>query len=397
MAKKTKILLITNLYPNPQEPNRGIFVESMARPLNEYCDITIVSPLPWFPRLGFLRGLKGWYRFSQVPHTYELNGQEIICPKYLAIPNVGFLHGLFLFIAIWPLIKRLQRQRHFDLINTHWLFPDGVAAAWAAKRLRLPLILSAHGTDINLYLKMRLRAPQIIAALNMAAGITVVSRQHMQKLSELGVDPEKITIIGNGFDQAFAIGDRMSSRVDLGIDINKRIIMFIGRLVPVKGLNYLLAAIAKILERDRDCLELAVIGDGPLRGEYEREIGRLGLGKSIKLYGEKKHSEIGRWMAAADIICLPSVSEGCPTIVIEALACGRPVAAAKVGDVPYLINNDNGVLFESKNVEQMIKAIQEALDKNWNEQAIRDSVADMTWSKVSGKYERAYQEAMARC
>lgn len=397
MDKKIKTLLITNLYPNPQEPNRGIFVESMARGLREYCDITIVSPLPWFPRLGLLRGLKNWYKFSQVPYTYELNGQKIICPKYLAIPNVGFLHSFFLFIAIWPLIKRLQRQRQFDLINTHWLFPDGVAAAWAAKRLRLPLVLSAHGTDINLYLKMRLRAPQIIAALNMAAGITVVSRQHIQKLSDFGIDPEKIIIIGNGFDEAFAIGDRMSSRADIGIDMNKRIIMFIGRLVPVKGLNYLLAVMAQMLKRGRDCPELAVIGDGPLRGEYEREIGRLGLGKCVRLYGEKKHLEISKWMAAADIICLPSISEGCPTIVIEALACGRPVAAAKVGDVPYLINKDNGVLFESKNVEQMIEAIQEALDKNWNEQAIRDSVVDMTWSKVSGRYARAYQEAIARC
>ena len=397
MAKKIKTLLITNLYPNPQELNRGIFVESMARGLREYCDITIVSPLPWFPRLGLLRGLKSWYKFSQVPYTYELNGQKIICPKYLAIPNVGFLHGFFLFMAIWPLIKRLQGQRKFDLINAHWLFPDGVAAAWVAKRLRLPLVLSAHGTDVNLYLKMRLRAPQIIVALNMAAGITLVSRQHAQRMNDLGINQEKVAIIGNGFDKVFVVGDRMSSRADLGIDIDRKIIMFIGRLVPVKGLNYLLVVMAKMLKRGGDCPELAVVGDGPLRKEYEREIVRLGLGNCIRLYGEKKHLEISKWISAANIICLPSISEGCPTIVIEALACGRPVVAAKVGDVPYLINKDNGVLFESKNTEQMLEAIQQALDKKWNEQAIRDSVVDMTWSNISGRYARAYQKAIARC
>lgn len=393
--RKSKLLLITNLFPNPVEPNRGIFVAEMLREMKDMAEITVISPVPWFPRIGFLRRFGRWYKFSQIPHRYTIDGQDVVCPKYLAIPKAGFLHSITLFLAVLPYVVKAHRREKFDLINAHWVFPDGVAAYWISRMMKIPSVLSAHGCDINLYLNMPLRKWQIVSALNGIEHITVVSSRQKGTLSAAGINGAKISVIYNGFSDRFTIQDKAEMRSELGLDPSSKIILFVGRLVGVKGFEHLIHAVKKLEQSGRYDYEIVVVGDGDMRREHEGEVARLGLSHKIRFYGEKGRDEIHKWFGACDVLCLPSIVEGCPTVVIEALACGRPVVASAVGEIPHLIGKDNGFLCRPKNEDDLFESLAKALDRDWDQVEIRNSVANMTWRNSARKYVDAYKEALA--
>ncbi len=390
--RKINLLIITNLFPNPAEPNRGIFVAEMVKELKNRVELTVLSPMPWFPRWGALKRFKHWNKFSQIPENYEVNGQEVICPKYLAVPKLGFLHSFFLFISLYSKVKQLHKEKRFNLINVHWIFPDGVAGFWISRLLKIPIVLTAHGTDVNSYLNMALRKHQILAALKGADKIIVVSQSQRNKLIERRIEPIKIEVVQNGFNDIFTIYDKISCRKELNLAINCKTIAFIGRLVQVKGFDFLIKATQELGNILNEDYEIAVVGDGSLRKFYETQVKNAGLSKRIRFYGEKSHSELCKWFCASDIICMPSLSEGCPTVLIEALACGRPVVASRVGEIPNLIKEYNGILFEPRDVKQLTDSLYKALQKKWDADLIRKSVEHMTWRSCADKYLKVYEE-----
>lgn len=391
---KINLLLITSLFPNPVEQNRGIFVADLVKELKQRCNVTVISLIPFFPKLRVLKRFKQWYKFSLVPGNYTINSQEVICAKYWAVPKIVALHSFFLFIAILPKIWRLHKEKRFDLINVHWLFPDGVASCWIARILKIPIVLTAHGSDINWYLNTNSRKNQIMKALKGANKITVVSEQQNESLKKLNIAEAKIKIIHNGFDGLFEVSDKLSCRKELGLPANPKIIAFIGRLVKVKGFKYLISAVQKLENTYEDDYQVIVVGDGISRNAYEEEVDNLGLSSRIKFYGEKRHKELSKWFAASDIVCLPSISEGCPTVVIEALACGRPVVASRVGEIPKLVNRDNGILFAPRDVEEFTEAILKAFDHKWDAANIRKTIEHLTWQESAKKYLNVYEEVL---
>ncbi len=394
--KNKNILIITNLFPNPEEPNRGIFVAEMVRELKNSADITVLSPIPWFPKWGMLKRFKGWYRFSQIPYNYEINGQKVICPKYLAIPKLGFLHSFFMLVLLYPKVKQLHKEKRFDLINAQWLFPDGVASCRIAKMLNIPIVLSAHGCDINLYMKMKFRKKQILKALNACDAVTVVSGQQKKSLAELGIPDSKINVIKNGFNENFKVQNKVTLREELGLNIKQQLIIFLGQLVEVKGFNYLISAVKQLEDALRNGYEVIVVGSGPLSNMYEKKVLELGLSEKIKFYGEKKHDEIQKWLGASDMLCLPSIREGCPTVVLEALACGKPVVASRVGEVPELVSEKSGILFDPKDVNGLAESLSVAMNRKWDENEISGSVKHLSWKSVAGEYFNVFSNVLSK-
>lgn len=206
---------------------------------------------------------------------------------------------------------------------------------------------------------------------------------------------EKITIISNGFDpEAMSNKDMVVSRSDLGLPIEKKIILSIGNLLEVKGHIYLIDSIN--IMKSNNILSL-IIGDGPLKSQLLTRIDSLNLDDKIRLVGQQPHNDISRWISASDIVVLPSLSEGNPTVMFEALGCGKPFIGTRVGGVPEVITSDDyGLLVEPANPEDLAEKIMIALDREWDQKKILDYAAQYTWENIAkqimGVYERVLKE-----
>lgn len=395
--QRTQVLWITNLFPNSQEHNRGIFNYHIAKELLKWCDVTVIAPIPWFPKSELFKDFVNWHRQSQIPNHEKISGIDVYHPRYIIIPNLlRFLHGVSLYHSLKRLINELLRDQRYDLINAHWVFPDGAAAVRIAKELDLPIIVTAHGCDINLYSTYRLRRIQIRNALHEADSISTVSSALKQKILGLGISDQKVRVIPNGVDlnQFFPI-DQASCRRHLGLPLSARIILYVGALDTVKGLEYLIEATAQVHNTYQN-LFVAIVGDGPLHQKLVHKIRELHLTNRVKLFGAKSHDEIPLWMNACDLFCLPSLREGWPCVIMEALACGKPVVVSRVGGTPEIVNEKNGYLIDPGHVPQLAQGLEKALQSSWVPEEIRDMLRGFSWEVSAKKYYTEYTDLLSK-
>lgn len=386
-SARKKMLLVTNLFPTPNAPTRGVFVYEMVKMLRDELDVTVVCPLPYFPRFAALSRFRQWAAYSEVPATYSFDGIEVHSPKYFMVPKLSErMHARLMYRGIRGTIARLDRERNFDLFNGQWMYPDAVAAAWIARDLKKPIVVGGHGSDVNFALREPAKRRQMLESFSIARHVTVVAEILKRKLVESGVDESKVKVISNGFDPAvFVLRPQEEARRALSIPVDRRMIVFVGRMLDAKGVIELVEAF-KGLSAARADADLFFIGDGPARGRVERLIIDYNLGARAKVVGGRPHKEVAMWMSAADVFCLPSYSEGCPTVVLEALGSGRPVVATDVGGIPDLVNESNGILVSARNAVALRGALTSALDKRWKAEAIRSGVEALTWAAIAKKY-----------
>jgi teichuronic acid biosynthesis glycosyltransferase TuaC len=397
MPKKLKLLLITNLFPTSTDPVRGVFVYQLVQELKSLCDITVVCPLPWFPRLRLLCFLKKWYSFSLVPKEYNIDGVQVYSPKYLIIPRLSeTIHSVLMFLGSVRTVIKLHRLENFDIINSQWLYPDGVVSYWISKIIRLPLSVSALGCDVNLFLEQKEKRLQIVNMLKHVDVITVVSESMKRRLLEESVQEQKISVIPNGVNaRVFYPRDRDVCRQKLVLSQEGKIILFVGRLLELKGVSYLIEAARRLAEKQRE-FTIYLIGEGEYRQQYEEAVTEHSLHNHVKFVGGKPHHEIALWMGACDVFCLPSLHEGCPNVVLEALSCGRPVVASSVGGIPDMVDEENGVLVEPENSHALYEALDIALHRKWAPAEIHRSVAHLSWEAAAEKYYRAIHTAVTQ-
>ena len=169
-----RILTFTNLYPNPEQPDRGNFIAQMLQLFGPDIRNWVICPLPWYPPVLSIRGERSIYR--RIPFRLQNNGNDIYYPKYFLVPKIsGMFHPIIIMARCYALIKELIKAESIDLIHGHWIYPDCVAAVWIARSLSIPVVVSARGCDINLYKDYRVRRLQIMSALKHADAITAVS------------------------------------------------------------------------------------------------------------------------------------------------------------------------------------------------------------------------------
>jgi len=395
--QKIRVLIVTNLFPNSQEPNRGIFNYHIAEELQTWCEVTVIAPVPWFPKTKLLKSLTSWHSYGELPEKEQIQDIEVYHPRYFIIPGLfRFLHGFSLYFPLKLLIGKLLEERNFDLINAHWIFPDGVAAVQGALKLNMPVIVTAHGCDINLYSTYRLRRPQIRHALRKSNSVSVVSSALKKRIVSLGIPGSKVQIIPNGVDlEQFVPIDQKWCRKQLGLPSEARIILFVGALDPVKGLDYLLDALTQVCALHQD-LFVAIVGDGPLRQTLARKVQKLNLTNLVRFFGARPHNEIPLWMNACDLFCLPSLREGWPCVIMEALACGRPVVASRVGGVPEIVNKQNGYLVAAQDIDQLARGLEAVLQRRWNREEIRATSIGFSWKVSAEKYYIEYRNTISK-
>lgn len=379
---KKRIVLISNLYPNPNEKNRGVFIRQLAERLTHEFDLTVVCPIPWKPK--FLR-----QPAQEVPKVDTVNGVQVLYPRHIVIPKMmRFSYGWLMYLALLPVLKNLHKQNMVDLISAHWIYPDGFAAMQVAKKLNIPVVVHALGCDINEYSKYWSRKIQIAKALMNSDRVVVKSRDLATKSQQLGADPENIHTIMNGVDKdKFYPRDMSDMRAELGLDADGKYLLFVGNLQVEKGLIYLLTAVAKIKDYP---FKLLVVGDGPQSSQMKEVAIKLGISAKVEFLGAINHPDVPRYLSAVDALCLSSLREGCPNIVLESLSCGTPVLASNVGAVPDMITSaDKGIIIEAENAQQIADNIPSVLTIKTNQEV---QFSWYSWDENAQKIGQVFKE-----
>lgn len=347
------ILSFTTLYPNETQPVNGIFVENRLRHLvaSKEVRLQVVAPVPWFP---FRSPAFGHYAdFARVPETETRYGIEIIHPRYLLIPKVGMTITPFLmYLAMKPVIRRvIATGFEFDLIDAHYFYPDGVAAALLARDFQKPLTITARGTDINLIPKFRLPRKQILWAADQAAGMITVCQALKDSLVEIGADEKKIFALRNGVDlDMFRPSDRDEARKKY--QLTKNTLLSVGHLIERKGHYIAITALKEL-----PAFELLIAGDGPDRQELETLAKSLNVSERVKFLGRVPHDELSELYTAADALILASSREGWANVLLESMACGTPVIASNVWGTPEIVRTKAaGVLMDERNPDALVRA-----------------------------------------
>jgi glycosyltransferase involved in cell wall biosynthesis len=258
-----------------------------------------------------------------------------------------------------------------DVLLATWAYPDGCATALVARRLGKPCVVKVHGSDINVIAKKPVARALLARTLPHADAVITVSRPMGQALSALGVSPSRLHLVPNGIDASLfgESRDRRAARRALGLPEAARIILFVGRLEPQKGVLDLLEAFEHV-QRVRGDAVLALVGDGVSRAEVEAARGRL-RGRVIAP-GARPHAEVAKWMVACDLVTLPSHSEGTPNVLLEGFASGRPAVATTVGGIPDLLADPRcGILVPPTDAPALAEALVRALERTWNEDDVR--------------------------
>ncbi len=389
------ILVFTSLYPNNVWPEHGVFIRERVRhyPQAGDCAVKIVAPVPYAPPM--LGGRYG--SFSQVCRRETLDGLEVFHPRYALIPKIGMTaHGWMMYRSLLGSVRDIRRDFDFDLLDAHYVYPDGFAAARLARHFDRPFVVSARGSDINLFRTFPLIRRQIQSTLDAAAGIIAVSRALQDAMVELGARRDRIAVIPNGVDPArFHPMRQEEARTTLGLPPG-RMVLCVGHLSENKGFHIVAEAVGRLSAEEglRD-LRLAIVGEGPFRAELARAIQARGLADRVRLVGRVPHAALRLWYGAADVVCLASAMEGMPNAILEALACGIPVVATAVGGIPEIIRSEQVGILSERNSSSLAAALRTALGTPWDRAGIADFAKQWNWSRTAADAFRVFQAAVS--
>ena len=390
-GRPLNILTFTSLFPNAVSPTHGVFILQRIANLAQLGHrVTVVAPVPYVPSF-----LGRWKQTSAIPRQEEIAGLEVHHPRYALIPKVSMpFHGRLIYAGATRLVERLHKERKFDLVDAHYVYPDGFAGVKLAQHLGIPSVVSARGTDINLFPTFRTIRPQIKWTLDQARQVVAVSKGLKQKVVELGIPLEKLRVIGNGIDPAkFRPQDRVESRARLGIPSDAQVAICVAGLVGAKGHSYLLEA-AALLAKKLPKLRMYFVGKGVLLQQLREKSLALGIVDRLQFAGSRPHDELQYWFSAADVSCLISLREGCPNVVAESLACGCPVIGSDIPGIKELVCNEQLGILVQRNSSAVAKSLESAFAKKWDRKAISDSMAGKTWTDVARQVETVFLQAL---
>ena len=382
---RLRVVVLTTFFPSPRDPFRTPFLRNLVDAMADHCEQELVIPVPRRPPIG------PWRDAQPVPARETHAGWTLAHPRYLAVPGLHWLSGLTYFLGVWRTLRALRQRHGRFVLHAHCAYPDVVGAALAARMLGLPLVATAHGSDINASGRQRLLRPQIRAALRSARRVIAVSAPLARAVADLtGLPANRIECIPcAGYSPAVfhphdAAG-RARLRQALGVAAGARLVLFVGHLVPVKALDVLLRAWSRVLEDPSvgAHLQLVLIGEGTERDTLEQQARTLGIADRLAFLGPRPQPVVAEWIAAADLLALPSHNEGSPNVVVEALASGTPVVASRVGGIPDLVDDGvNGLLVPPGDPAQLAAALAAALARRWDPARIAASIAHLTWSAL---------------
>jgi glycosyltransferase involved in cell wall biosynthesis len=379
-----RVLVLSSVFPNSKQPTLGVFVRERMKRVAKECDVVVVAPLPWFPGTSFLR--RQWTGIAPVE---DQDGLRVLHPRFLSVPGIlKWLDGILYAVSLVPFLWRLRKRFPFDLIDAHFAYPDGVAAVLLGRVFRRPVVITLRGSIVRLS-GYPLHRPQLGFALRRATKIISVSRSLKDVALSLGtVAPEKIRVVPNGVDVTrFRPGDRAEARRRLKLPLDRTVLLSVGGLNEGKGQHRIVRLLPGLLKRHPDLLYVIVGSERPIdttRPLLNRLIAEHGLRDHVLIAGECRHEDVPVWLAAADVFCLATRSEGWANVLLEAVACARPVVATRVGGNAEVIPDDAlGILVPADSDAALERGILEALERTWDEAALVGHARSHSWESTA--------------
>jgi teichuronic acid biosynthesis glycosyltransferase TuaC len=333
-----RIAVVTPLFPLRDEPYRGMAIYNTVLELRKLVITEVFCPVAEYPNWKVLQPSKFVYR--KPDRDYQPAAVPTHYIGYPALPLLSRpLNGWTCAARLLPALRDFRP----DLILAYWLYPEGRGALLAGRKLGVPVVGGSRGSDLRLP-PDRISHYLLRRTIRGMQGILTVSEELRLRAIAMGAAPDHVRTIVNGCDQQmFQPLDASEARQRLRLDPDAEWVVFIGQIKAKKGLPELAEAFIQLAPR-RPRLRIAIVGEGGWRDELEARLSAHGLTGRVRLPGACAPSQVADWMAAADVFCLPSHSEGCPNVVLEALACGRPVVATTVGAIPEFVDESCGIL-----------------------------------------------------
>jgi len=376
------ILFITSWYPSGKNPVSGVFVKELAKAASLYDDIIVLHALA--------DKIKGIYEISD----NREDDIRVVRVKYKT-SGTSFVSYLLYMISIFIAFIRIRKE-YPDLIHAHVYFPAGIMAIILGKIFKLPVIIEEHAEIVDKYkqcnvwkkLKDFVRVKLAKFTLNKAQLLVIVSKSLQEHIESFGIK-NRCKIVPN------VVNMRFFSQTPKNKDGKKRII-FIGILTPRKGIPYLLDAIKIVISKRKDFF-LDIVGNGPFMGDYKRMVEELDITEVVKFHGKITDVEKLKLLQTSDFMVLPSLYESFGVVLIEAMACGKPVITTLSGGQKEFVNKDNGILVPPKDPEALAEAIDYMLDhySDYSQEKISRYVLERFSPKVVGRQlHEAYLEVI---
>ena len=380
-----KVLLFSTLYPSSVRPGHGIFVETRLRELLKTGGVQaqVVAPVPWFPSTHPRFG--GYAQMARTPSAERWNGIPVQHPRYPLIPKLGMSTApLAMAVASLGTLRRLIREGFdFDVIDAHYYYPDGVAAALLAKWLRKPLAITARGTDLSLIPQYALPRRWIHWAAMQAQASIGVCGALMEVLRELGTPAQRLHVMRNGVDLVrFQPQPLQASRERLGLS-GGPVLLSVGYLIERKGHHLLVQAMPEILKHYPKA-RLVIVGDGEMRGALLQLARDLGIEAQVTFAGAIAQTELKHWYSAADLFVLASSREGWANVLLESMACGTPVLATAIWGTPEVVASpDAGALVQERSAPALAQGALGLLQNLPRREAVRAYAEGFSWAATS--------------
>lgn len=368
LPARPRVLVVTHLFPSAYAPMRGPWVAEQVDALMAHADVEVLCCTPGASEAPSVRD-------SGVRVTY------VDTSTFLGEGRIGLIGSTLVYTH--ALKKHLKANRgRFDLVHAHFAFPDAFAAARVTQRMGIPLVVTLHGADaLNVAPRKDLIGMVVRSGIKAARIVLCVSEDMSAAVGGLlpGLD---VRAAVNGFDDClFRVSD---TRRDLGV-------LFVGLLLPVKNVDIVLRAFARTHKKTD--APLTIVGDGPLREDLEALAAQLGIADSVDFLGHKSRAEVASLMQRARVLALPSSSEGYPLVVVEALACGTPVVASRVGGIPEIMASDEaGTLVAPGDIESLASALTTWVTADVDHSAVAAASSAQPWSKMVLPIVNAYKD-----
>lgn len=387
-----RLVFVSNLFPSEEEPIRGLDNATVLRELRNGFDVEcrVISPRPSMP--------------FRSPAFHPRKQDAEFAPSFPSVPYVPLFGSRFnanlMARALKPSFRSLLDSFRPDVILSSWLFPDGCAVARRCAEFDLPLVLVAQGTDVHGYLENVHRRRQILHAVEQSRFVICRSGDLSRRLTEAGADRGKPRVIYNGIDtQCFFPRPKSEARSDLGVATEEKLLLFVGNFLPVKAPLALVRVHGEVCREFRSrgdqAPRLVMIGDGPLRQEIVRETRRQGTEDRVLLPGRIPPEGVATWMQAADLLCLTSLNEGFPNVILEAMACGLFVISTDVGGIHEKLDGTKGCLVPPSDEEGFQEIIVERLMQITDSRAASgvDKAANYSWATTATAYKETLDAA----
>ena len=371
-----RVLTLSSLFPDQSRPVFGPFVEQQTCGISAHPDVElqVVAPLgiaPW-P----LSIVNPYRALGALPLREEWKGLTVLRPRFAHIPfTSGQFDARMMTRAVLPLLRRIRQDFAFDLIDAEFFFPDGPAAIQLGKALGVPVSIKARGADIHFWGHNPATRAQVIAAGQSADSMLAVSAALKRDMIALGMPEDRITVHYTGVDlDRFVPLDRKATKDRLGV--KGPLIACVGALIARKSQDLVIEALQAI-----PAATLVLIGQGPDRDKLQAQAKALGVGDRVIFTGALPQPDIATWLGAADVMCLPSASEGLANAWVEALACGTPIVIADVGGASELIDRSDAGRLVARTAAEISGAIEALLANPPSQAAVRKTAERFTWAR----------------